>query len=218
MYRLMIRLFDRHRLAGVTVFTGERNPGALLAKLNDALTLVERHAPWQIAALRTRAQAVLITWLPAAAGRWLQRERLIVLDTAHVAKQPAYDVAATLIHEVTHATLFHLGVPCGSTRELARCEWICYKAELRFVRRLSVSHRVVDRYRRRLDRRTLREYEAAAIRARHRVAARAYLRRELPTWLYRLVSLALPRRDTPAVRIRYACNPVQHLLLHGSNS
>jgi hypothetical protein len=139
-------------------------------------------------ALRTRVRRVLVAWAPATAGAWHADRRLITIDRDHLAEDAPHDVAATLIHELTHVNLDRLGVACATTHERARCEWICLRAEIRFIRRLPVGESVLGGYRRRLDRLSLRSYDAAAIRRRAGAAARARLRLELPPWLFRLVA------------------------------
>jgi hypothetical protein len=104
----------------------------VVARLDEALALIERHQPWRLEHLRRDLQYLLVTRFPCR-GAYLPDERACLTELTFLARRdisPA-PVAASIIHEGMHARVDRMVVRQRS-RHRAREERICRRAELEF--------------------------------------------------------------------------------------
>jgi hypothetical protein len=108
------------------------------AKTAEAFALLRDFGPRYLDRVRALTNGVLLLESVDAAGAWHRDARLVQLDTEYIAQtetKPIH-VAATLVHEVTHAWLDSLGFSYAPPQHRARIEAICYRAEAAFARRV----------------------------------------------------------------------------------
>jgi hypothetical protein len=119
---------------------------AILGKLESALELLGRHDPRALAVLRREAAGIFVFATAGAHAEWWRDVGLVVMQHEYVS-DPATsppEIAATLVHEATHAWLEHLGFQYTVERR-ARIESICIRRALRFARRLPCGSDLVAR-------------------------------------------------------------------------
>ncbi|MFN3652062.1 MAG: hypothetical protein ACK47B_21000 [Armatimonadota bacterium] len=115
------------------------------AKLAQALDLISSYSPGRFARLRRHARGILIVGPLGSAGEWKQSLGLVYLCRQVVLSEErtALELAGTLIHEATHAWLFHLGI--GYEPPLrARVEAICNRAVEVLTRRAPGGEKLRD--------------------------------------------------------------------------
>ena len=106
-------------------------------KCSVAFELVRLHGPRHFARLGKLCDGVLVFGDTGPLAEWVQSARLITLGQHFLLRpgtQPA-DVAAAIVHEITHAWLDHLGFEYTVHRR-RRIEAICYRSQAAFARRL----------------------------------------------------------------------------------
>ena len=127
-------------ICGIRVGTAQSNAAtseAMLGKLEAALTLLKRHDPRPVAALQKVTDGIFVFGTAGVCAEWWRDARLVVMQDEYLADSGTSTaaVAATLVHEATHAWLEHLGFQYTAERR-PRIESICFRRELRFARRL----------------------------------------------------------------------------------
>jgi hypothetical protein len=129
-------LRESHSVRGFTVIVENTRPDIatadVLARLDDALALIERYQPWRLAHLRRDLAKFWIIRYPCR-GAWYPVERACVTELTFLARRDigAATVAASIIHEGTHARVSQIGVQ-PENRNLPREERLCRRAELEF--------------------------------------------------------------------------------------
>lgn len=104
----------------------------VLARLEESLTLIERHQPWRLAHLRRDLRQFRVVRFPTR-GAYFPEHRACLVELTFLARRdigPA-TVASTIIHEGMHARVHRMGV-VEAGRDRAREERICRRAELEF--------------------------------------------------------------------------------------
>jgi len=104
----------------------------VLARLGEALELIERVQPWRMAHLRRDLAGFLVTRYPCR-GAYFPDSRACMTELTFLARRDitAAPVASSIIHEGMHARAHQFGVRPES-RDLAHEERICRRAELDF--------------------------------------------------------------------------------------
>lgn len=104
----------------------------VLARLDEALALIEQHQPWRLAHLRRDLQQFWIVRYPCR-GAFLPDTRTCMTELTFLARTDitAAPVASSIIHEGMHARAHAMGVD-PRYRDLAHEERICRRAELAF--------------------------------------------------------------------------------------
>lgn len=104
----------------------------VLARLDEALALIEHHQPWRLAHLRRDLNEIRVVRFPCR-GAWLPEEGACVTELTFLARRDisAAPVASSIIHEGIHARVDRMGVSPYS-RDRAREERLCRRAELEF--------------------------------------------------------------------------------------
>jgi hypothetical protein len=111
----------------------------LFAKLGEAVSILKTFSPYHHLQLSGGIR-VLVIGTVGPWGVWHNHSRMIQLQETWVTARDTHPVhvAATLVHELTHAWLDHRGVKYVAHRR-RRIEAICYRAQARFVGRIPES-------------------------------------------------------------------------------
>jgi hypothetical protein len=119
----------------------------LMTRTCAALNLIAEFDPRQLDRLRRLTAGVIIFDDTGPLGEWMREPRLIRLNEAYVAAPATMDseVAATIVHEVTHAWLEARGF-AYRLEHRRRIEAICYRAEAAFARRLPEGAALASKY------------------------------------------------------------------------
>jgi len=104
----------------------------VLARLDEALALIERYQPWRLAHLRRDLDAIHVVRFPCR-GAWIPDQGACVAELTFLARRDisAAPVASSIIHEGIHARVDRMGVS-RYARDRAREERLCRRAELEF--------------------------------------------------------------------------------------
>jgi hypothetical protein len=127
---------ERHEIRGFEVIVENSRPDIatsdVLARLSEALELIERAQPWRMAHLRRDLAGFLVTRYPCR-GAYFPDSRACMTELTFLARRDitAAPVASSIIHEGMHARAHQFGVR-PETRDLAHEERICRRAELDF--------------------------------------------------------------------------------------
>jgi hypothetical protein len=108
----------------------------VLARLDEALALIERYQPWRLRHLRRDLNEIRVVRFPCR-GAWIGDEGACVTELTFLARRDisAAPVASSIIHEGMHARVDCMGVS-RQGRDRAREERLCRRAELEFGRAL----------------------------------------------------------------------------------
>ena len=108
----------------------------VLARLDEALALIERHQPWRLRHLRRDLRELRVARFPCR-GAYFPAERVCLTELTFLARRDitAAPVAASIVHEGVHARVHRMGVD-PVHRDRAREERLCRRAELAFGRAL----------------------------------------------------------------------------------
>jgi hypothetical protein len=123
-------------LRGVRVTVDNSRPDIatadVIARLDEALALIERYQPWRLRHLRRDLNAIRVVRFPCR-GAWIPDEGACVTELTFLARRDitAAPVASSIIHEGMHARVDRMGVSRYS-RDRAREERLCRRAELEF--------------------------------------------------------------------------------------
>jgi hypothetical protein len=127
---------EQHEVRGFRVIVENSRPDIstadVLARLHDALELIERHQPWRLAHLRRDVDHFWIVRYPCR-GAFFTEKRACMTELTFLARRDitAAPVASSIIHEGLHARVHAMGVD-PYTRDTAREERLCRRAELEF--------------------------------------------------------------------------------------
>ncbi len=123
-------------LRGVPVTVENSRPDIatadVLARLDEALALIEQYQPWRLRHLRRDLNEIRVVRFPCR-GAWIPDEGACVTELTFLARRDisAAPVASSIIHEGMHARVDRMGVSRYS-RDRAREERLCRRAELEF--------------------------------------------------------------------------------------
>lgn len=106
----------------------------LWPKLEAALDLIARHTPAWPARMSNLNNEIHVRRIPGNRAR-LEQNRLTILDPYLLANFPPAQIAASIVHEGTHALLRHKEFKYDPSAP-AREERVCRRSELRLGRKL----------------------------------------------------------------------------------
>jgi hypothetical protein len=144
--RLGILLAERRQVRGLLILDMSLSAAAApeIARVADALELIEREDPRRFARIVHDARRVVLIPAAGSAGEYWHHFRAIVLDVGHVRAAEPVALAATIIHEATHARIKRAGIPSPpALRE--RIELRCVAEEISFVTKFPGSDGFVQR-------------------------------------------------------------------------
>lgn len=126
---------------GITVDLRNSRPDIqdadVLARLDEALALIEQYQPWRYRHLQRDVRAIRIERFPTR-GAFLPSEEVVLTELTFLARRDitAAPVASSILHEGVHARVhaFRTGVMRGfpASGDMAREERLCRRAELAF--------------------------------------------------------------------------------------
>jgi len=131
---------ESHVMHGIPVSVENTRPDIatadVLARLDEALALIERYQPWRLRHLRRDLNEIRVVRFPCR-GAWIGDEGACVTELTFLARRDisAAPVASSIIHEGMHARVDCMGVS-RQGRDRAREERLCRRAELEFGRAL----------------------------------------------------------------------------------
>ena len=171
----------------VGTFFPEHPQSALVAKMRSTLELIAKYDPRQLNRLHRFVSGVLLFELIGSLGTWVEPPKLILLNEAFVAAPETTDaqIAATIVHETTHAWLEARGFAYGAGRR-RRIESICYRVQATFARRLPDGFALASYYEERsagVAAQSDDEWSDSALIAREAARLRAL---HVPQWFVRL--------------------------------
>lgn len=104
----------------------------VIARLDEALALIEKYQPWRLKHLRRDLDQISVVRFPCR-GAWIPDQGACVTELTFLARRDitAAPVAASIIHEGMHARVDRMGVS-RYARDRAREERLCRRAELDF--------------------------------------------------------------------------------------
>lgn len=129
-------LAEEHIVRGFRVLVENTRPdietARVLARLDEALALIERWQPWRLAHLRRDVKQFLVVRYPCR-GAYFPQTRTCMTELTFLARTDitAAPVAASILHEGMHARTYAMSLRAQS-RDAAREERICRRAELDF--------------------------------------------------------------------------------------
>ena len=135
---------EAYELRGIPVFVENTREDIatadVLARLDEALALVERHQPRRLRHLRRDLARIRIARFPCR-GAYFPAERTCLTELTFLARRDisAAPVAASIVHEGVHARVHRMGERLGlrpNVADRAREERLCREAELDFGRAL----------------------------------------------------------------------------------
>jgi hypothetical protein len=127
---------EEHVVRGFKVLVENTRPdiatSRVLARLDEALALIERWQPWRLAHLRRDVKQFLVVRYPCR-GAYFPQTRTCMTELTFLARTDitAAPVAASILHEGMHARTYAMDLRPAS-RDAAREERICRRAELDF--------------------------------------------------------------------------------------
>lgn len=134
------RLTEVHEVRGFRVVVENTRPdietSAVLARLDEALGLIEQYQPWRLAHLRRDLAELRVMRYPCR-GAYFPEQRACMTELTFLARRDitAAPVASSIIHEGVHARVSRIRERRGARWEdsdRAREERLCRKAELHF--------------------------------------------------------------------------------------
>jgi hypothetical protein len=134
---------EEHRVRGMRVIVENTRADIatadVLARLDDALALIERHQPWRLRHLQRDVAQLLVARFPCR-GAYFPAQRTCLTELTFLARRDisAATVASSILHEGIHARVASWRARGGSLAEpdMAREERLCRMAELDFGRAL----------------------------------------------------------------------------------
>lgn len=129
-------IVEQHDVRGFRVVVENSRPDietvAVLARLDEAVALIEQHQPWRLAHMRRDLREFWIVRYPCR-GAYFPDRRACMTELTFLARRDitAATVASSIIHEGMHARMHAMGVAPYS-QDASREERICRRAELDF--------------------------------------------------------------------------------------
>jgi hypothetical protein len=117
--------------------------GPALDRVEAALCLIKTHDRLRYDRLLRDLERVWVAVLPGTLGVYNEALKACELDPRHVLDEDASAemIAATIVHEATHARLHGAGIAYDEAQR-ARIEAVCARRELAFARKLPNGERV----------------------------------------------------------------------------
>ena len=126
---------SRH-VDGIWIGSWRRNPEDLTS-VEGALSLIKQHSPLDYARIIRELERIWVTLSVYGRGQYHHALRACILDERYVADSAttAEQIASTIVHEATHATLERYGIEYKEELR-TKIEAICFRRQLAFAVRL----------------------------------------------------------------------------------
>jgi hypothetical protein len=144
--RIMLR-FSAHRyLDGLWIGTWEMEAEPILRRIEEALLLIKRYDRVRYDRLLRDLERVWVLLLPSSAASFEYRIYTCEIDTRYCVAETTTPelLAATIVHEATHARLWRRGIRYEEAQR-PRIEEICMRREIAFAAKLPNGEAVRDK-------------------------------------------------------------------------
>lgn len=145
--RMMLRLSSGKRVDGLWVGTYYQTKAEpTLRRVEEALGLIKKYDRLRYNRIIKDLERVWVRLLPGALGKYTHSLRACELDERFVLADtsPPEVIAATIVHEATHARLWRCGI--GYDESLRhRVEAVCCRREVAFASKLPNGERVREK-------------------------------------------------------------------------
>jgi hypothetical protein len=131
-------LFSRgRRIDGLWIGRFLSDP-RVLDRVEEALRLIKTHDPVRYARLLRDLDRIWVTLLPTSLGEFSDALNACKVDERFVLAESSTPemIAATIVHEATHARLMHRGIGYEGEAFRARVERVCFRRERAFAAKL----------------------------------------------------------------------------------
>ncbi len=175
---------------GLWIGTWEDKPEPILRRIEEALALIKRYDRVRYDRLLRDLRRVWVLVLPTGLGCYDRRIDACEIDSRYfLAETTTLElIASTIVHEATHARLWHLGLSYDEALR-PRIEAICMRREIAFAAKLPDGDEIRDKAERTLTLCASQDYWTnVAFRERHHegsVKALRYL--GTPEWVIRVI-------------------------------
>lgn len=149
--RLLLRTSCGRRVDGLWIGSLDDDAEPVLHRVEEALNLIKVYDPLRYQRLIRDLERIWVTLIPGALASFDETVWACMLDRRHVlSKDVSVErIAASIVHEATHARLRRCGIGYDGKELRARVEAVCFRRERAFAAKLpngnEVSH-VADRY------------------------------------------------------------------------
>ncbi|SRR6266571_67298 len=135
--RLLLGVAETRLLDGLQLAVSDGDPAHILPRLEEALVLIKTYDLRRYHRLHHDLKRIWVRVLPGPIGIFIAALRACVLDSRFVldTSVTAGEIAATIVHEATHARISRRGVSY-SERVRYRIEAACRRQEIAFGNRL----------------------------------------------------------------------------------
>ncbi|HZB28220.1 MAG TPA: hypothetical protein VE282_06630 [Gemmatimonadales bacterium] len=142
-------MFEQHRIGALRVRIENTRPDIdsadVLRRLAQALDLIATYAPRRLRRMERDLIGIVVRRFPCRGAFFHQeRECLVELTFTVNPRHSLAEIAASIVHEATHARIATVCGPLPQNRR-AREERLCRKAELEFGLAIPDGHVVVER-------------------------------------------------------------------------
>jgi hypothetical protein len=140
------------RIDGLWVGTIEGQSGAILERVEAALTLIKAHDQPRYNRLARDFDRVWVRLIPYGLACYNEAIGACELDTRFVLAEDSTPelIASAIVHEATHARLMRCGIGYGQELR-ARVEAVCFRREIAFAARLPKGDRARESAERSLE-------------------------------------------------------------------
>jgi hypothetical protein len=135
---MMLWLSSSRRVDGMWVGTYfQTNAEQVMRRVEEALRLIKTYDQRRYNRLISDLDRVWVRLVPGALGQYKHSLRACELDERFVLAEtsPPEVIAATIVHEATHARLWRCGIGYAENIR-SRVEAVCFRRELAFARKL----------------------------------------------------------------------------------
>jgi hypothetical protein len=184
--RLELLAFRERRIQGLLVGGLDKESIGWHA-IEQALGLIQRHDPVRYRRILQDIERVWVRILPGAIGRFNFSLNACELDEKFVLAEAARPelIAATIVHEATHARLMHSGIGYDEGIRV-RVEAVCFKREFVFSTKLPNGEEVREQAERNLAYYGTEHWTDGSLRISYEMGATQALRHSgMPEWLIR---------------------------------
>jgi hypothetical protein len=135
--RIMLRFSKSRYLDGLWIGTWEMEAEPILRRIEEALLLIKRYDRIRYDRLLRDLQRVWILLLPSSVASFEYRIYSCQIDTRYCLAETTTPelLAATIVHEATHARLWRCGIRYEEAQR-PRIEEICVRREIAFAAKL----------------------------------------------------------------------------------
>jgi hypothetical protein len=136
--RITLWLSSGRRVDGLWVGTYfQTNAKEVMRRVEEALRLIKEYDQRRYKRIISDLDRVWVRLVPGALGRYVHAHRTCELDERFVLAEtsPPEVIAATIVHEATHARLWRCGIGYAENIR-GRVEAVCFRRELAFARKL----------------------------------------------------------------------------------